>query len=146
MKTTTRKLGIGLLVLTVVLSVAIFALPNRFTSFQGNIKVNGANAPTDVIVMACIGNIQGGQNITYAASGKTWYTMDVTNGTNGNSVTFRVDGLLANEVGTYNDLPDYVEQNLTVNQSAYTIALVQGWNLVSMPVELKYDGCVYITP
>ncbi len=143
---TTQKIGIGLLVLTAILSIAIFALPMRFTSFQGTTEINGANTQTNVIVRACIGTEERGNNLTFASSGKTWYVMDAvgTGIDRGKNVTFRVDGLLANEIGVFNDLPEYVWQNLTVNQSAYTLELVQGWNLISIPVELKYDGCVYI--
>jgi len=141
---TTKKLSIGILILTVMLSVTLVALPNKFSSFQGNIKVNGANAQVGREVAACIGEIEGGRSVIYAASGKTWYVMDVTNGSNGDEVTFRVDGLLANEIGIYNDLVEYINQNLTVNQSSYTLNLVEGWNLISIPLELKYDKCISI--
>ena len=141
---TTKKLSIGILILTVMLSVTLVALPNKFSSFQGNIKVNGANAQVGREVAACIGEIEGGRSVIYAASGKTWYVMDVTNGSNGDEITFRVDGLLANEIGIYNDLVEYINQNLTVNQSSYTLNLVEGWNLISIPLELKYDKCISI--
>lgn len=141
-----RHIGMiaAMLVAMAAMSITLVALPNKFTTFRGIVTLNGANAPTDLLVVACVDETRGGANITYDAVGSTWYIMDVTNGTNGDSVVFRVDGLLANEVGTYNDAPESVVHDLTVNQSEHTLELAEGWNLISFPVELKYDGCIHI--
>jgi hypothetical protein len=141
-----KKLGIIILLLSGMLVIVFAGLPNKFSSFQGTVKINGANAATGLPVRACIGDIDKDSVDTYAASGKTWYAIDVWNGTNGDNVTFRVNGLLANEVGTYDDaVGGDIPLNLTVSAVySYNITLHKGWNLVSIPLELQYDGCVKI--
>ena len=143
----TTKLGITALLVLVVIGV-YFAVPSQYASFTGTVKINGVNASTNLVVRACVGDSDrsGGSILTYPSQGETWYYVDI-NGTDGENVTFRVDGLLTNEVGVYNDNPpgeDDIKLNLTINQTTRTIVLQTGWNLISSPLEPKYDDCVEV--
>lgn len=130
---------LGIFVLTSVLFVASQAI---YSVFSGTVKINNQNATVNSQVIACLNSAKSGEAQIYAGTdGNVWYTIQVFNGTTGDNVTFRVNGLLANEIGTY--VTGIMQPlNLTVNQSAYIIQLQEGWNLISLPLELKYDGCV----
>jgi len=115
-----------------------------YSVFSGTAKINGQNAGVGSNVIACIGDVKSGEVKTYLGTdGNTWYAIPVYNGTTGNDVTFRVDGLVANEVGAY-VVGVLQPLNLTVSQAVYTIHLEPGWNLISIPLETKYDGCVNV--
>jgi len=134
---------ISVAILMILLSVMFVMSQAIHSIFSGTVKINGKNATINSTVIACLGDIQSGETQIYAGyDGNVWYTIQVFNGTTGENVTFRIDGLLANEFGTYVVGVDVQPLNLTVNQSSYTLNLVEGWNLISIPLELKYDGCV----
>ncbi|MEM4347705.1 MAG: hypothetical protein QW802_03875 [Candidatus Altiarchaeota archaeon] len=132
------------LVLALVITLATLLVVSEqiYAVFSGIVKINGQNAPTNSKVIACIGNEKKGEAQTYQGlDGNTWYAIQVFNGTTNDKVTFRVNGFLANEIGTY-VIGIMQPLNLTVNQASYTLQLQEGWNLISVPLELRYDGCV----
>jgi len=87
---------------------------SRPSPFQGTVKINDNYADEGLIVEAYINGVKKGETTTYFSGGKTWYVIDVVNGSNGNIVRFKINGSWANEEGIYNNEVDYINLNLTV--------------------------------
>ena len=114
-------LTIGLLFATITTT---FAMPPLPSSFYGTVKVNGANAPAGAILSARINGVEYARSTVGIYLSETVYSLEVTGddlgtpdviegGKTGNTVVFYVDGVLANQTGTWNSGSN-VRLNLTV--------------------------------
>jgi hypothetical protein len=117
---TSLILTIGLLLANV--STA-FAMPPLPSSFYGTVKVNGANAPVGAIVSARINAVEYAHTTVGLYLGGTVYGLVVPGddsstagviegGKTGNTVVFYIDGVLADQTGTWNSGSN-VSLNLT---------------------------------
>jgi hypothetical protein len=109
MKTGSKPIALGLVIITLLLTIApaVLALPPLPSSFYGTVKVDGANVPLGTIVSAWINGV--------------WYADPATPGTieggvEGDTVVFHIGGLEADETGTWHSGTN-VQLNLTASTS-----------------------------
>ncbi len=132
-----------LLLPALLLVIYACTAPSPPHSFVGTVKINGEYADTGLTVEAYINGTKSGECLTYAASEKTWYVLEMEHGKIGDIVSFKVDSNWTNENGTYGNPGEQTFLNLTVTTNASeniinkTITLPQGWNLISIPIDLS---------
>ena len=105
-------------------ALAIPALPS---SFYGTVKLNNTNMLDGIVVQALIGNLMIAQGYTQTYQGDSVYSLSVPGdntdtvvidgGREGDTITFKVGGVLATETGTWHSATN-VALNLTVTSSS----------------------------
>ena len=110
-----------------ILCSAIFACPSSAlavpalpSSFYGTVKVGGANVPDGTVVQAFNGDRIAAQGYTQMYQGDSVYSLDVPGdntdtvvidgGREGETITFKVGGVLADEAGTWHSGTKWAEQ------------------------------------
>jgi len=121
-----------------ILCSAIFACPSSAlavpalpSSFYGTVKVNNANVPDGTVVQAFVGDRMIAQGYTQMYQGDSVYSLDVPGdnpetevmdgGREGDTIIFKVGGVLANEAGTWHSGTS-VSLNLTATSASTLMA------------------------
>lgn len=100
---------LGLMSAVNVSTVAAQSPPNPPSRIVGSVKIDGANAPANSVVEAKIGTVGCGVTNTFSSGSESRYALDVQAatagstacGTDGATITFYVNGIKANETGTW---------------------------------------------
>lgn len=117
-----------------IICSAIFANPSSAlafpalpSSFYGTVKLNNTNLPDGMVVQALIGDLMIAQGYTQTYQGDSVYTLSVPGdntdtvaidgGREGDTITFKVGGILATETGTWHSATN-VPLNLTVTSTS----------------------------
>ncbi len=108
--------GIMLFVINITTAGAQDAPPSQPSSFYGTVKVNGANVPDGTQLTALINGTQQASAATQTYQGESVYSIAVPNGNNGDTITFQVGGVDADQTGTW-QLGASTVLNLTVSNA-----------------------------
>lgn len=129
MKHLSRISSLSLIVFVVSLFVAtpVLAIPPLPSSFYGNVKVNSANVPDGTLVQALIGGQVYAEGYTQTYQGNSVYALDVRGddsgtatvdgGREGDTIQFKIGGLLADQTAVWHTATN-VNLNLTTSTSA----------------------------
>jgi hypothetical protein len=100
----------------------VHAIPPMPSSMYGTVKLNNANVPDGTLVEGFINNLVFAQSYTQTYNGNSVYTLDIPGddaatavidgGKEGEEISFRIGGVMANEKGVWHSATN-VELNLT---------------------------------
>jgi hypothetical protein len=137
MKTGSKPIALGLVVITLLLTIApaVLAVPPLPSSFYGTVKVDGANVPLGTIVSAWINGVQYAEATVSLYAGDTIYGLNVPGddpatpgtiegGVEGDTVVFHTGGLEADETGTWHSGTN-VQLNLTASTPTQQTIIVE---------------------
>ena len=144
MKLKTRRISavtLILIILTLVSTTLVFAVPQMPHQFYGDVTIDGVAAPNGISVEAKIGGVT--YKTTTTLDGKYGHSplfkldsddpdvAGITGGVNGDTIQFYVDGVLATTytyaIGGSNSL------DLEITTDVYELPLYEGWNLIGIP-------------
>jgi hypothetical protein len=105
----------------------VLAIPALPSSFYGTVKLNNTNVPDGTVVQAFHGELMIAQGYTQTYQGDSVYSLSVPGdntdtvvidgGREGDTITFKVGGILANVTGTWHSATN-VPLNLTVTSAS----------------------------
>ena len=109
---------------------SVLAVPTLPSSFYGTVKLNHANVTDGTVVQAFIGAQMIAQGYTQAYQDDSVYSLDIPadnpdtllidGGREGDTINFKVAGILANETGAWHSATA-VQLNLTVSSASTTM-------------------------
>lgn len=105
----------------------VLAIPPLPSSFYGTVTLNGSNVVEGTVIEVLINDKVIGKSQTMMYEGKSVYAIDVNGddssttevegGKDGDLISYRIGGLIANETGTWHSGVNF-ELNLTINAEA----------------------------
>jgi hypothetical protein len=115
------------LLLTLFNTTPVMAIPPLPSSFYGTVKVNGANVADGTVIQALIGDQVYAEAYTQTYQGDSVYSLDVQGdntdtaavdgGREGDTVKFKIGGVLAKQTGTWHSGTN-AKLNLTTSSSS----------------------------
>lgn len=118
-------LGIG--PISLLIARPVLAFPSLPSSFYGTVKVNGANIPDGTLVQALINRKVIIENQTQTHQDDSFYSLDipaddpdtlvVDGGKDGDSITFIIGGIVADQTGTWKS-GTIISMNLSASSAA----------------------------
>ena len=116
------RMSLLICLISLLITIPVLAMPSMPSSFYGTVKVNGSNVPDGTLVEALIGGQVYAKGYIQTYQSDSIYALDISGddtdtttqegGREGETIQFKVGGVLANETGIWNSATNV---NLNLN-------------------------------
>ena len=116
------SMSVLICLISLLITIPVLAMPSMPSSFYGTVKVNGSNVPDGTLVEALIGGQVYAKGYIQTYQSDSIYALDISGddtdtttqegGREGETIQFKVGGVLANETGIWNSATNV---NLNLN-------------------------------